>query len=524
MPRPIFLTLAAASITAFSVIAPDAKAHNHLSSPYPLVAQASPNLIAQATPEGGSQGQEWVFTLLKAGIAAGGSAATLSVLAAFLFRRVVTTNTVHIVQSGSKTVPYGSNFPEGNVYYEIPFWVPKLGVSVIKLPVSNFDLSLKDYEAYDEDRVPFLVDVTAFFRISDPVVAAKRINNVNELKHQLDLIMQGVVRKVLASDKIDNIMTQRSTFGDSFSSEVQGQLEEWGVQSVRNMELMDIRDSSKSDVIARIMAKKNSEIERDSRITVANNQRLAKVAEVENNRQAEISSVEAQREISMSKEEAEQQVGERSAEKEQAIGVAKERSKQEVLDQRAVTSAKDLEVKRVEDIKAAEIERDTALVLAEQLQRVASVDKETALIKASQNQETMILEADGKLEAEKKAAEAIQATGIAKAEAEKALQLAPVSAQITLAQEIGNNESYQKYLALIEAFKAYIAVGSEQAKSLQKADVKVIANGGSAPEGITKVMDVFSSKGGTELAAAIEAFTQSDIGSDIITKITNSNK
>ena len=96
-----------------------------------------------------------------------------------------------------------------------------------------------------------------------------------------------------------------------------------------------------------------------------------------------------------------------------------------------------------------------------------------------------------------------------------------MSAQITLAQEIGNNESYQKYLALIEAFKAYIAVGSEQAKSLQNAEVKIIANGGSASDGVTKVMDIFSSKGGTSIAAAVEAIAQSDIGADLLNRLTN---
>lgn len=510
------LALSAATVT-IPFLAPEAKAHSHMvaSSELALVATAAPVATLPAPSEG-----NLVFTVLKAGLAVGGSTAIVSILAAFLFRRVVTTNTVHIVQSGNKTVPYGSNLPGGNVYYEIPFWVPKMGVSVIKLPVSNFDLTLENYEAYDEDRVPFLVDVTAFFRISDPVVAAKRINNVNELKHQLSLIMQGVVRKVLASNKIDNIMTQRSTFGDSFSQEVQGQLEEWGVQSVRNMELMDIRDSSKSDVIARIMAKKNSEIERDSRITVAENNRLAVVAEVENKRQAEVSAVEAEREILLSRQEAEQQVGERTAEREKAVGIAKEESKQQVLVQQAVTTERDLAVKRVEEVKTAEIARDTALVMAEKLQKVAAVDKQTALIAASQEQETTVLIAEGNLEAEKRVAEAIQAKGVAQAEAEKALQLAPVTAQITLAKEIGGNPSYQNYLALIEGLKAYIAVGSEQAKSLQQAEVKVIANGGTAPEGITKVMDVFSSKGGTELAAAIEAFTQSDIGSQLLSRIS----
>lgn len=516
MTRILLSVLAASAALAIPFLPTQVEAHNHnlqAGSPQILIADAS---AALPTPPSNQAQAPWILYLL----AAGGSTSILLIATAFLFRRVVSTNMVHIVQKGKETVPYGSNLPEGNVYYEIPTWVPKLGVSVVKLPVNNFDLSLENYEAYDEDRVPFLVDVTAFFRICDPSVAAQRITNIQELKHQLGLVVQGAVRKVLASDKIDNIMTQRSTFGESFSNEVREQLAEWGVHSIRNMELMDIRDSHKSEVIAKIMAKKISEIERDSRITVAENKRLATVSEVENKRQADISAVDAEREVQLSREQAAQQVGEMAAAKEQSVGIAQEQSKQQILAQQAITKEKDMAVARVQEVRVAEIERDTALVIADKAKKVAEVDKETALVKATQEQQTMVLVAEGKLEAEKKNAEAIQATGIAKAEAEKALQLAPVSAQIALAQEIGGNPSYQNYLALIEGMKAYIAVGSEQAKSLQNAEVKVIANGGTAPEGITKVMDVFSSKGGTELAAAIEAFTQSDIGSQILNRIS----
>lgn len=484
------------------------------------ISQTVPIFATQTVDQANQIDRDLLFTLLKAALLVGGSTGAILIVGSFLFRRVVSTNMVHIVQSGKMTTSYGTNLASGNVYYEIPTWVPKLGVSVIRLPVNNFQLSLEDYEAYDEDRVPFLVDVTAFFRIYDTTIAAQRITDIHELKQQLSLIIQGAVRRVLASDKIDNIMLQRSTFGESFSNEVKDQLAEWGVQSIKNMELMDLRDSSKSDVIARIMAKKISEIDRDSRITVAENNRLANVAEVENKRTSEISAVDAQREIQLSKEIAEQQVGERAAEKQKAVGVAQELSKQQVLLEQSETKERDLAVRRVEEIRLAEIDRDTQLVLAEKEQKVAAIDKQTALVQAAQQKETTVLVSQGALESEKNNAEAIKASGIARAEAEKALQLAPVSAQIALAQEIGSNESYQKYLALIEAFKAYIVVGSEQAKSLQNAEVKIIANGGSAPDGINKVMDIFSSKGGTSIAAAVEAFAQSDIGAELIGKFT----
>ena len=70
-------------------------------------------------------------------------------------------------------------------------------------------------------------------------------------------------------------------------------------------------------------------------------------------------------------------------------------------------------------------------------------------------------------------------------------------------------------------FQCLHAVGSEQAKSLQNADIKIIANRGSATNGITKVMDLFSSKDGTSMAAAVKAIAQSDIGVDLLNRLTN---
>ena len=61
-----------------------------------------------------------------------------------------------------------------------------------------------------------------------------------------------------------------------FTDEVASQLKEWGVESVKNIELMDIRDLHGSEVIANIMKKKKSQIEMESRVTVAENTRKAK--------------------------------------------------------------------------------------------------------------------------------------------------------------------------------------------------------------------------------------------------------
>ncbi len=409
------------------------------------------------------------------------------IIASFMMRTVVSTNMVHVVQSRRKTTPYGTGQKAGNVYFRWPSWIPALGVTVIRLPVSNFDLSLLAYEAYDRDRVPFIVDVTAFFRIEDTAVAARRVVNVKELEEQLSLIVQGAVRKVLADDVIDSIMLERAKFGNAFTEEVGDQLKEWGVTSVKSMELMDIRDGEGSRNVTNIMAKKTSFIEMESRTEVA-----------ENTKKAETAEIESQQVIDVRAQEAAEAVGQRTAEKDKAVGIAEQQSRQEVLTQEKLTKERTMAVHRVEQVKQEEIEKDRQVVAAEQ-------DKQTRVIRA-----------EGELEAQQKEAEAIRVVGVARADAEKAMKLAPVMAQIELAKEIGANDGYQQYLAMLEAIKAHIVVGQEQAKALQTADVKVIANEGNAGEGMNRVMDLFSSKGGTNLSAMVEAFAQTPLGTAVL--------
>lgn len=415
--------------------------------------------------------------------------AVASFLSGILFRRVVSTNEVHVVQSRRKTTSYGTGQPAGNVYYEWPKWVPGIGVTVIRLPVSNFDLSLKDYEAYDKDRVPFKVDVTAFFRIKDTAKAAQRVATIKDLEEQLHLIVQGAVRKVLASDVVDSIMVERAKFGDQFTSEVTAQLEEWGVESVKSMELMDLRDGHNSSVISNIMAKKTSHIEMESRREVAQNMQAAQTAEIT-----------ADQAVQVRKQEAEQAVGERTAEKEKMVGIAQQKAQQDVLNEERETQERQMAVRRVELVRQAEITKDQQVVAAEQ-------DKETRIIIA-----------DGELEAKRKEATGIEVEGLAKASAEKALQLAPVQAMIELAKEIGNNPGYQQYLAMIEAIKAYTQVGGKQAEALASADVKIIANAGKPVEGANNVMSLIGASGGTEIAAMVEAFAQTPLGKAVLAR------
>src|SRR5215469_7628880 len=125
------------------------------------------------------------------------------------YRTVVPTNSVHIVQASSKRTSFGGGPSNRNTYYAWPAWLPFIGVRVTVLPVNVFALNLNNYAAYDNDRVPFELDLVAFFRISGSNAAAERVSNFSDLQGQLDVIVKGAARKILANSPIDEILGNR---------------------------------------------------------------------------------------------------------------------------------------------------------------------------------------------------------------------------------------------------------------------------------------------------------------------------
>lgn len=414
----------------------------------------------------------------------------IPIILSILFRKVVSTNEVHIIQYNKTTKSFGKDTPNGNIYYEWPSWVPLFGVSKTTLPVSVFDLDLIDYEAYDKGRLPFYIDIKAFFRVTDSNVAAQRVESIEHLKSQLKAIVQGSVRTILAGSEIHEIMQGRSKFGIEFTKEVEEQLSHWGVATVKNIELMDIRDVHDGHVIKNIMEKQKSHIEMESRQEVAKNMRDANISEIE-----------AKREVESQQQTAMQAVGLKKVENERQVGLATEQKMQAIKEQQKLTAQKTLEITQVELVQKAEI------------------DRKVAILKAEQEKQQAILYAEGSLEKQKRDADGITLTGEAKANAEKAMQLAPVEAQIKLAKEIGENNSYQQYLVTLRKVEADQAIGVEQAKALMGADVKVIVNSGNAAEGLNSISEVFSSKGGTQLGAMVEGFVNTETGKKILNKI-----
>jgi flotillin len=439
--------------------------------------------------------------------------AVAGILVAMMLRRVVPTNMVHIVQSSTSTTPYGRGKASGNSYYAWPTRVPSLGVSIIEFPESIFQINLDAYEAYDQARLPFTVDVSAFFRVELAETAAQRVASFGELQSQLTSVLQGAVRRILATNPLEIILQSRSDLGNQFTMEVKNQIAEWGVLPVKTIEFMDIRDSSKGQVIANIMEKEKSRIEKESRIAVASNHQAAEMAEID-----------AKRTVEVQRQDAEQQVGLRTAQKDQAVGIANEQSRQQIQVEAKTTAERNMSVSQVEMVRAAEIGKEVAIVLAEQNKQVkivnAEADRQALVVGAEADSRSMTVKAEGDLAASLKEAEGIKAKGEAHAAAEKAMLLAPVETQITLAKEIGSNDGYQKYLVTIEQVKAGKDVGIEMAKAMQSAELKVIANAGDIQGGVAKLGDMFTPQGGTNISGMLAALAQTDEGKSLLNKIT----
>ena len=439
---------------------------------------------------------------------------------ALTLRRIVPTNVVHIVQRTKKTVSYGAGQKAGNVYYHFPKWMPFWGIDVRVLPVSNFDLDLMNYSAYDKNRVPFLIDVKAFFRISDTNVAAQKVESFKELKDQLLGIVQGAVRSILAKSELEIIMQERSVYGSQFTQDVQDDLQNWGVAAVKPIELMDIRDALDSNVIANIMAKKKSNIEMESRVEVAKNMKLAQEAEIEAEKEIAVKQAAADRQTGEANAQSEQKIGVAQAESDKEIGIAQQLAEQKVQEQKKETEAKKMEVVRVNQVRKAEIEKEALIVEAEAKQKNIQIEADAKKYEKQQLAEAALIEKEKESEGIKLLgkgnAESIKNIGTAEAEAEKLKQLASVTAQTELAKSIGENQGYQNYLVQIEALKVNKDIGIEYAKALTTADVKILANSGDVQSGMSGVKDILSSKGGAGIVGLIEGLKQSETGSELV--------
>ena len=306
-----------------------------------------------------------------------------------VFRKVVPTNEMHIVQRANSTTTYGKDQQGGNSYFNWYSWLPIIGIKRIILPATIFDITIDNYEAFDNGRVPFKVNVKGFFRIENFNLAAERLESMNELKEQLTAIVSSAIRVVLANKEINDILAERSSLGKEFMDAIIDDLKDFGVTCTKNIELMDITDSENSKIIYNIQKKKESEIERDARLAIALNEKEAKTKEIEANKAIEIAEA-------MKKQE----VGKQNVAAEKNVKMEEEKANQEINEQKQITIEKEMSVLKTSEIEKAKIEKEKAEI-------EKAKEKEVKKLEAEAEAEAIKALAKGRQEAAENDANAI---------------------------------------------------------------------------------------------------------------------
>jgi len=408
-----------------------------------------------------------------------------------LWRVVLSPDQVHVVQKRKSTTVYGKGTDVGNVYYKIPSWIPYFGVEYKIMPVSIFKIPLEGYRAYDSKKAPFKVDVTAFFQIDakDAGQAAQRVSSFEDLRQELLEVLRGAVRKILASNEIEQIMTERSILGQSFLEEVKVQVSAWGV-NVLNIEFMDIADddTSEENIITAIMKKHSSFIQRKSDEEVAINEKEAKVVQINAKREADIEAINA---LELTEK--------RDAERSEIVGIANEKAAQSIQEQKRATMEKEMAVQQVKDVEAKKIEAFARIEEAEGV-------KQSQIREAQGLKEAQALEGKGLGE---KAA--FIGSGEAKAIREKGL--AEAEAKEKLADALSRFQEEGLWALLGEKFiEKDKEVGIAVAKAYEDADMKVIQTGNSQPKDLLELLT--SADGGAKMGGMLDSLKKT-LGVDL---------
>lgn len=399
----------------------------------------------------------------------------VAILAIIIFtiiswRVVVPTDEYHIVQSANKTIEYGRGKPAGNVYYNVPSFIPKFGITRKVMSAVIFDVMINRYEAFDKGRVPFYVDIAGFFRIEDASVASQKVASLEELHEQLQAIVASVARTILAKMDINEVLESRAELGDRFMTEISQNIEAFGLVCTKNVELMKIYDVEHSSIISNIQKKRESEIEKDAKIAIA-----------QNIQKAESEKIEAERLVALKEAQKQEEVGKRQAEAYREIELAAEKRKQDVQEAMKLSAEKELAVRKVQEVQMAMIEKEKKIIEEEQAKQIRIIQAE------AEAQELQKLALGRKEAAEDDArairmkaaaeAEAIQKKALAEAEGEAKKKEATIADQMALMDKMEKNQEYAAYLQNIEMIKAYGKAEQLKAEALANAEIKFLSTG-----------------------------------------------
>ena len=431
--------------------------------------------------------------LIGIGIAAG----VLLVLAliAFKFYVVVEPNKAHVVvMLGKGRRIYHPSNPESKSAY---FYVPGLMQRII-VSLENVKHEINEVELRDKSFAPFKCDITCWFKITNSDLAAEKLdvdddgNIMSSIRETLDAQVQGVVRATAMQQEVLELMQDRKTFGENVFKEVNGSLDEWGIQLVK-LEIIDFSDANNSRVIQDYEARREADISSTTRQQVAEREQEARVKEAETQKIAETAKIQAQQEIEL-----------RDIERKQLVGVRDEAARLNVAKQTDLANAQQIAAERTKTVGQAQYTADASVVKAEG-------DAQATVKKATGDKQAKIEIAQGE-------AKAIEVQGLAEAGVIEATGTAKAIATKKSAEA---QKEFQDASKEIEMAKIAADVQKTQyqsmADAMQKADIQIVSPdmsfmgfGAKEGAGLGVMLETLQKTSGVNLAQIVSGFTQKD--------------
>lgn len=392
-------------------------------------------------------------------IIAAGAVGTLFllVLIALKFYVVVEPNKAHVVVSmgGGRKIYHPARDGSTSAYFYLPFLMQRIIVSL-----ENVKHEINDIELKDLNVAPFKCDITCWFRIENPELAAEKLdvdedgNIMRSITETLNAQIQGVARSAAMGQEVIDLMRNRQGFGEEVFKQVNGDLDEWGVQLVK-LEIIDFNDTDNSHVIGDYEARREAEVASETRQIVAQREQEAKVKEAEAKRISEKARIDAEQEIEM-----------RDLEKQQQVGVREQEAKVKIAEQADKANARQVAADKTKVIGEAQYTAEAQVINAkghaEAQARMADGQKEAEVTLATGKAEAVKLDAQAQAEAtEKKGtaeAEVIRQKGLSEAEAleKKAVaqgKFQDASKEVEF-KRIEADVEKAKYASMAEAYKA----------------------------------------------------------------------
>jgi len=411
-------------------------------------------------------------------------------------RNIYWTKTDDLTSLEAKVHPENTQVPkikQQSSYWFWPWWMTRqiLPLEIIKMEIDNVEL-------HDEEYAPFMADIRCWVVIEKPLKAAERIGDIyhdamthvtnkqrigrqlgdirsafKQVESDVKDIIQSVARYASMNISLDTLMKNREAFKQSIYTQIDIDLEEWGL-GLKTLEILHIKDHADYHVIADFEAMRSAQIDAKSRTEVAQRQMEAEIAESDNSRVTRLQVADNERESRQKEIDTAKEI----SLSEQAMALDVEKAKQEANEQQ-------IKAERVIAVGQAEYN-------AQALVRVADGERESQILKAQGESEAIILQATGQARSTELAGEAQALAGRVRGKSEadvvqmKKTADAEGTRAILLAEAQG---SEAKLLAEASGIKAKLTGEAEGKEKLAKA-LKEYEEAGLSLENLYAARDV----------------------------------